>query len=99
MALFRCNNCCCVYEDYYPPDYIWLKCKFGTNNVVTSGGYALSTKTVDNPVNTVDMFQNCHVNSSGLSVCILNSHGMQLPVIACQLFYFTCMQTFNLRTN
>ena len=75
LALFRCNSCCCVYEDYYPPDDTCLKCKSGIIKIVTSGGYVLSTKTVDNPVEAVDMFQNCHVDSSGLSVCILNKHG------------------------
>jgi hypothetical protein len=76
MALFRCNSCCCVYEDYYPPDDLCLKCKLGTINIVTSGGYALSTKTVDNPVEAVDMFQNCHIISNASSVCTENKHDM-----------------------
>jgi hypothetical protein len=51
-------------------------CKRKTINEVTSGGYALSTKTVDNPVEAVDMFLNCHIISGALSVCILNKHGI-----------------------
>lgn len=61
MTLFKCNTCNRVYEDYYPPDDICLKCKRGIINVVTSGGYVLSTKIVDNPVEAVDMFQKCHI--------------------------------------
>jgi hypothetical protein len=36
----------------------------------------LSTKTVDNPVDAVDMFRKCHIESSVLSVCILNKQDM-----------------------
>lgn len=61
MALFECNTCNQVYEDYYPPHDICLKCMNGTIKIVTSGGYMLSTKYVDNPVDAVDMFQKCHM--------------------------------------
>ena len=61
MTLFKCNMCCCISEDYYPPDDICIKCNKRTIRIVTSGGYKLSTKTVDNPVEAVDMFQKCHV--------------------------------------
>ena len=64
-----------IYEDYYPPDDTCLKCKLGTIKIVTSGGYVLSTKIVDNPVEAVDMFHKCHMESGVLSVCILNKHG------------------------
>jgi hypothetical protein len=29
MAMFRCNACKVVYEDYYPPDDSCQKCKKG----------------------------------------------------------------------
>ena len=61
MTLFKCNTCNGVYEDYYPPDDICLKCKLGIIKVATSGVYVLSTKIVDNPVEAVDMFQKCHI--------------------------------------
>lgn len=61
MALFKCSRCMRIYEDYYPPDDTCLKCKRGIIKVVTSGGYVLSTKNVDNPVEAVDMFKKCHV--------------------------------------
>ena len=76
MVLFRCSTCNRVYEDYYPPDDLCIKCKRGTIKIVTSGGYVLSTETVDNPVDAVDMFHNCHVNPSVLSFCIANKQGM-----------------------
>jgi len=34
MALFRCNRCMEVYEDYYPPDDTCLKCKKGIIRIV-----------------------------------------------------------------
>lgn len=34
MALFKCNNCKLIYEDYYPPDDTCIKCKKGTVRIV-----------------------------------------------------------------
>ena len=34
MAKFKCNACGLVYEDYYPPDDICLKCKNGRVRIV-----------------------------------------------------------------
>jgi hypothetical protein len=76
MSLFKCNTCYRTYEDYYPPDDNCLKCSKGTINIVTSGVYVLSTNIVDNPVETVDMFQECNVKTSVLSVCTVNKHGV-----------------------
>ena len=35
MALFRCNRCHCVYDDYYPTDDTCTKCKKGTIRIIT----------------------------------------------------------------
>ena len=34
MAMFKCNNCKLIYEDYYPPDDTCLKCKNGKVRIV-----------------------------------------------------------------
>ncbi len=34
MALFRCNRCREVYEDYYPPDDTCIKCGKGLIRIV-----------------------------------------------------------------
>jgi rRNA maturation endonuclease Nob1 len=34
MALFRCNRCKEVYEDYYPPDDTCIKCGKGTVRIL-----------------------------------------------------------------
>jgi hypothetical protein len=53
MALFRCNACNQEYEDYYPPDDTCLKCKRGTVRIINRYEKQLSTKTVDNPINSM----------------------------------------------
>lgn len=74
MALFRCNSCKQVYEDYYPTDDNCLMCNRGTITIVTSTRYTLSTKNVDNPVSTVDMFPKCHMEFDVLPDCTENNH-------------------------
>lgn len=74
MAYFRCNSCNAVYQDYYPTDGNCLMCNRGTITIETSTTYTLSTKIVDNPVSTVDMFPKCHMESAALPVCTENRH-------------------------
>ena len=73
MFLFKCNW---LYEVYFPPHELCLKYNNKTINAVTSGGYVLSTKYVDNSVDTVDKFHNCHIFTGALTVCIVNKHVM-----------------------
>jgi hypothetical protein len=40
---------------------VYVKRNGRSINAVTSGRYMLSTKNVDNPVDTVDKFHNCHI--------------------------------------
>lgn len=61
MALFKCNSCQQVYEDYYPPDDSCLKCKSGTIRIMDSEQIVLSTNAVDNPLGDVELYQNCNV--------------------------------------
>lgn len=38
MALFRCNNCNRIYDDYYPPDDTCIKCNKGTIRIIIPQG-------------------------------------------------------------
>jgi hypothetical protein len=64
MALFKCNTCCCVYEDYYPPDDTCIKCNKASIRIITPQGDKTMTATIP----TIKLFTSkedtgIHINS------------------------------------
>jgi hypothetical protein len=64
MALFRCNSCSCVYEDYYPPDDTCIKCNKASIRIITPQG----DKTMNATIPIIKLFTSkedtgIHINS------------------------------------
>ena len=71
MALFRCNSCNCVYEDYYPPDDTCIKCNKGTIRIITPQG----DKTMTAITPTIKLFTSQADNNTGIHIlCLIIKH-------------------------
>src|SRR5689334_13821686 len=91
MALFKCNTCKGVYEDYYPPDDTCMKCNKAAIRIITQTNHE-RRKTMGETSNMASIFGDCEVISrytraNAFSDGVLVDITMNFPEL-CKMYKF-----------